>query len=509
MLGLPPLVGYLVAGFVLHGLGYENTDTISAIADTGVLLLLFSIGLKLKPATLTAPAVWGTALAFAAIGTAVAATLLLAAGSLGVPLARDLDFSGALVVAFALSFSSTVFAVKVLDEAGEAGSLAGRLAVGVLILQDVLAVGFLVFAGGEVPSPWALAIIPAFFILRPALRWLLARSGHGEVLILLGFGLAVGVGAEAFEVVGLKPDLGALVAGVLLAGSPGAEEMSDRLLGFKDLFLVGFFLTIGLDGAPTTAAWLIGLAAVLVVPLRSAGLIWLYTRFRLRARTSLQSALTLSTFSEFGLIVAAAALAEGMLDQVWVSTIGVAVAASFVLGAATNTLRYRLYNWFNPVLHRLEREPIIAEDAVIDCGYARVLIFGMGRIGLGAYDELIRQGRTAVVGVDRDTAIVDAHREAGRRAIKGDALDFDFWERIRLHPDVELVFAAMSSHEANLECVRRVRDYLPHAHIAAIASYPDQIDQLRDAGVDVARNLYEEAGQGLADDALVAAAEAE
>ena len=106
-----------------------------------------------------------------------------------------------------------------------------------------------------------------------------------------------------------------------------------------------------------------------------------------------------------------------------------------------------------------------------------------------------------VVGIDRKDETVVMHRSEGRSVIRGDALDQDFWERVRFHPDVELVIAAMSSHSANLECVRRVKEFLPSARIAAIATYPDQIAELRDAGVDVARNLYEEAGQALADDA--------
>jgi hypothetical protein len=86
--------------------------------------------------------------------------------------------------------------------------------------------------------------------------------------------------------------------------------------------------------------------------------------------------------------------------------------------------------------------------------------------------------------------------------IRGDALDFDFWERFRFHEEVQLVLAAMSSHEANLECIRRVRTFLPNARIAAVATYRDQVEELALAGADIARNLYEEAGQALAADAI-------
>ncbi len=500
--GLPPLVGYLLAGFVLHAFGYESTETIETISEIGIFLLLFGIGLKLRLRTLTRPVVWVTSTVFAASGTLIVGGALLLVGAIGVPLARDLSIESAIVIGFALSFSSTVFAVKTLEQANETGSLAGRIAVGVLILQDAFAVIFLVVAGGNLPSVWAIPVVAGLIGLRPIYGWLLKRSGHGEVLVLFGFALAVGVGAGAFDLVGLKPDLGALVAGLVLSGHPRSTEMADRLLGFKDLFLVGFFLLIGLEGIPSPAAWVIGLVAVVLMPARSIVFFWLFTRFRLRIRTALHGSLALSTFSEFGLIVGSAALAAGLLDGVWVSTIAVAVAGSLVVASALGTARYRLYDRWSGRLIGFEQQPIDPDDAIIEFGDAQILIFGMGRVGTGAYDEIVERLGSDVVGVDRSDQVVSEHLEQGRNVVRGDALDRDFWERVKFHPGIEMVMAAMSSHHANLQLISRVKEFLPRARIAAIATFPDQVAQLREVGVDVARNLYEEAGQGLADDAV-------
>jgi glutathione-regulated potassium-efflux system ancillary protein KefC len=499
---LPPLVGFLIAGFVLHAFGMESSDAIDWIADIGVLLLLFGVGLKLQIGTLAKPAVWATTSAFSVGATVIYGSVLFGAGALGLPLASDLDLRSAAVVGFALSFASTVFAVQTLERAGETRSLAGRLSIGVLVLQDLFAVAFLVATGDGWPSPWALLLIPGFIIFRPLAWWMLDRAGHGEILVLLGITMAVAVGAGVFDFVGLKPDLGALVAGLMLSGHPRASELSTTLLGFKDLFLVGFFLSIGLAGTPPLEAWIIGVALLVAAPLRTGAFLWLFTRFRLRSRTSLHSSLTLSTYSEFGLIVGAAAVSAGYITQDWVSTVAVAVAGSFIGASWADGNRYRLYERWSAPLARLERRPIQIDDAVVDCGWARVLIFGMGRIGEGAYDELVAVRGGSVVGVDRSREVVDAQLRAGRSVVRGDALDLDFWERFRFHPEVELVFAAMNSQEANLECIRRVQTFLPHARIAAIARYRDQVAELRDAGVDVARNLYEEAGQALAADAV-------
>lgn len=502
--GLPPLVGYLVAGFALHAFGAESTDTIETIADVGILLLLFGIGLKLRIRTLARHEVWATASAFAVLATVAIGALLLGFGALGLPLVGDLDLRSAMIVGFALSFSSTVFAVKALERGNESASLSGRLAIGILILQDIFAVGFLVATADGWPSPWALLLVPAIVVLRPAFGWVLDRSDHGELMVLLGVTLAVGVGAGAFAALGLKADLGALVAGLMLSGHPRSDELADRLLGFKDLFLVGFFVSIGLIGTPPAAAWVIGAALLLLIPLKFAGFFTLLTRFRLRARTSLHTSLTLSTYSEFGLIVATAALSADLLDEAWVSTVAVAVAGSFIGVSWAGAARYRIYDRWSGVLAKFERHPPLPADAVIDCGWARVLIFGMGRVGAGAYDEMVARVGAGVVGVDRKQAAVEANRTAGRSVVRGDALDRDFWERVRFHPEVELVVAAMSSHQANLQCVRRIREFLPSARIASVASYPDEIAELHGAGVDVARNLYEEAGQALADDAVAA-----
>ncbi len=498
-IGLPPLVGYLAAGFVLHALGYEANNAIELVAELGVLLLLFGIGLGLRPSTLVRKEVWAVASVHMSVTTAVIGGLFLALGALGLPLAAELSVGEAALIGFAFSFSSTVFAVKALEERNEAASLAGRLAVGILIMQDLFAVVFLAIAVDKAPSLWALPLLIGVIAARPILEWFLRHSGHGELLALFGLALALGIGAAAFEEVGLKPDLGALIVGMTLSRQPKARELSDRLLGLKDLLLVGFFVSIGLGGTPAPPAIAIVGMALLLVAVKAAGFLVVLSRFRLRARTSLHTSLTLATYSEFGLIVAAAGVERGLLGKQWLSAVAVAVAVSFAVAATLNRARYKLYGRWSELLVSLERHPIQAEDALVEPTTASSVVFGMGRIGQGAYEELVRRHGPVVLGIDRRDETVASNLEAGRVVVRGDALDRDFWERLRLRPGIELVVLAMNDHDANLEAARRVRDFLPAAQIAAAATYPDQVAALEAAGVDVAKNLYEEAGQGLAD----------
>ena len=161
---LPPLVGYLAAGFVMHAFGYDVTEAIELIADIGVLLLLFGIGLKLRLKTLARPAVWAGASIHAGVTTAVIGAFLLGLGAIGLPLAADLSLAEAALVGFAFSFSSTVFAVKALEERGEATSMQGKLAIGMLVVQDIFAVAFLTLTVEEPPSTWAIAVVAGVLI---------------------------------------------------------------------------------------------------------------------------------------------------------------------------------------------------------------------------------------------------------------------------------------------------------------------------------------------------------
>ena len=245
-IGLPPLVGFLAAGFLLNLHGTVSGEMLEKLSDLGITLLLFLVGLKLDLRTIARPQVWAVASVHMSIVVLVLGTAIHVLALLGASFLTGIDFPRALLIAFALSFSSTVFVVKVLEARGETASLHGRIAVGILIVQDVAAVVFLALAAGEWPTVRALLLL-LLIPLRPLLTLVLERVGHGELLVLYGFLLALG-GAEAFELVGLKGDLGALVLGVLIASHDRADELAKTMLGFKDLFLVGFFLSIGCRG---------------------------------------------------------------------------------------------------------------------------------------------------------------------------------------------------------------------------------------------------------------------
>jgi len=173
--GLPPLVGFLVAGFTAHTFDVRGGEVLETMGDIGVTLLLFTIGLKLDVRGLLRPQIWAVASIHMIATVVLLGAATFAVSFAGLSLFGSLDLPTSLLIAFAMSFSSTVFAVKVLEEREELSSTHGRIAIGILIMQDVFAVVFITASSGTLPSPWAILLV-GLFVVRPLLVAILQRG---------------------------------------------------------------------------------------------------------------------------------------------------------------------------------------------------------------------------------------------------------------------------------------------------------------------------------------------
>jgi predicted Kef-type K+ transport protein len=472
--GLPPMVGYLLCGFVLNFSGVYSHDRLTSIGDLGVTLLLFTIGLKLDLRSLLRPVIWAGTTLHTVIVIAVIGTLLYWMSLAGIQAFAGIDIGTAMLIGFALSFSSTVFAVKTLEDKGEYQSKYGQVAIGVLIMQDIFAVVFLAASTGKLPSVWALGLL-LLVPMRYLLMQLLNRAGHsGELQILYGIALALG-GYALFEAVDVKGDLGALIIGAMLASHPLAGDVSKRLLGFKDLLLVGFFLSIGMSGDLTVSAVLIALLLAVLVVFKVALFFVLFTRFKLRARTATLSSLTLANYSEFGLIVGAIAVSNAWLTEDWLVTIALALTITIIVAAPFNMIANRLYDRLRATASRFETKSLLPEDEPVDLGDAKIAVIGMGRLGTGVYKHLAPDYGNILIGIDIDPDIIDAHKAAGRNVVLADVTDDYLWE---------------------------VRERNQGAKVFAVARHEDEVAELVDAGAAAAWNMYSEAGVGLASEVI-------
>jgi len=476
-------------------MGMQSGETLNAVAEIGVTILLFSIGLKLNIKDLLRAEIWAVSVIHMLITSVFFGFLIFVMTFSGLQEFAGLSVSESILIAFALSFSSTVFAVKVLDEQGEMSSLHGRIAIGILIMQDLFAVLFLTAASGKVPSYWALLLF-LLIPLRPLLIKLLKRAGHGELLILSGMLLALG-GAALFDLAGVKADLGALLIGVLLAGNEKSEKLAKSLLDFKEIFLVAFFLAVGFNGAPSVMAVVIAIVLAVLMLAKSYLFFRLFTRFKLRGRTSFLTSLSLSNYSEFGLIVGVIGVSNGWMSGEWLVIIALALSITFTMSSLANSRAHGLYAGLENTLYKFETIERLPDDKPIDVEDAQVLVFGMGRVGTGVYDTLRERYGESLLGIDYDQVVVNKHIEQGRKVIVGDATDYDFWERLRPGA-VKLILFDMPNVKEVLAAIDMIKRNNYQALLAAAVKHDDCIALLKKAGVDSVFNVYAEAGSGFA-----------
>lgn len=487
-LHLPPLVGYLAAGFLLNYNGFKQTELLEFMAHTGVLLLLFTVGLKLRIRNVLRAEVLAGSLLHLLLTSAVLFVIFMFLDGL----AR----TTAVIVCVALSFSSTVVAAKVLEEKKELRSFHGRVAIGVLIIQDIVAVIILSLASDHAPTPWAFSIL-ALPLLKPLIHKFLDFSGHDELLVLYGLVLALIIGGAGFEYLGLSSELGALLLGILLADHQRATELSKSLWSLKEVFLVGFFLQIGMSGLPNTNALIYAAALILLLPLKSVLYFAVLLLFRLRARTSFLTALSLTTYSEFGLIIAHLGVQNAWFGSQWLVTMAFAVALSFVMAAPLNRFAHGLYGRFESQLIQFESKRRHPDDEPIHLGSAQLLIVGMGRVGTGAFDFLNNR-ELRCVGLDSDPGQVERHLKAGRRVLYADAEDPGLWQNIHLQ-NINAILLSMPDLEANIIAVTQLRQIGFDGLICATGVYPEHVEAIMRAGADVAYNYFDEVGVGFAE----------
>ncbi len=497
LMGLPPLIGFLASGFFINALGYGSTQALETLADLGVTLLLFTIGLKLNIQTLLRREVWMTASSHLLLSTIFFTIIIILFKTLGLDLVRELNWNLAILLGFALSFSSTVFAVKVLEDRSEMSAFYGRIAIGILVMQDIFAVAYLTISTGKIPSPWA-ALVLLLPLARPIFYKILEKTGHGELQVLYGIFLALVVGAGGFSAVGLKPDLGALILGVILAPHPSSSGLAKSLFNLKELFLICFFLSVGMNGHLSWQVIILGALLVLVLPIKSFLYYLLLAHSRLRVRTNMLATLSLSNYSEFGLIVGTLAVKNHLLNHDWLLVISVALALSFLVAAPFNKYSESLYRRFLTRFARVESKDLLEEDKPIELGHAQIIVLGMGRIGQGAYQQLEEFYGPILLGVENSNKKVTALREQGLNVIEGDATDTDFWQKLTISSQVKLILLAMPHHYGNLYAIQQLKRQSFQGKVAAIVRYQDDITSLQEHGVDAVFNIYDEAGAGFA-----------
>lgn len=492
----PLIVAFIVVGIAVGpvGLGWVSSDgTVDLLARLGIAILLFLVGLRLDLQMIrnTGPVAVATGLGQVLFTSVVGYFLALALG---------MDSVTAIYVAVALTFSSTIIIVKLLSDKRELDQLHGRIAVGFLIVQDIVVVLVMIAltafgqnAGdslglgiAEVIGKGAALIAGTWLMMRYVLPRLLPQIAQSqELLMLFGVSYAVAVAALS-EWLGFSSEVGAFLAGVSLAGTRFRDAVGARLTSLRDFLLLFFFLNLGahldftdagrqlLDASILSAFVLIG-NPLIVIAIMAA--------MRYPVRIGFLAGLTVAQISEFSLILAALGLSLGHITNATVSLI--TVVGLITIGGSTYMIMYshqlyaRLERWLVKLERKRQHDPIPADNA----DDYDVILFGLGRFGSHLAERLTDAGHR-VLGVDFDPHGVTAHRRSRVSTAFGSAEDIDLLEALPLER-AKYVISAIPVLQTNLALLQGLRTHHFRGAIALTAHTRVDADRLRATGVDI------------------------
>lgn len=497
-LGLPTIVGYLLGGIVIGPFtpGFVgDTDTISQLAELGVIFLMFGVGLHFslkdlwKVRSIAIPG---------AVGQMTLATLL----GVGLSQAWGWSLSAGIVLGSAISIASTVVLLRGLMDNGLLNTPHGQAAIGWLVFEDLATVLILVLmpslANNTGFFDWqqlgltllkaGVFVVLVLFLGTRFIPWVLLRIAHTrsrELFILSILTISLGTAIGAAEIFGVSLALGAFVAGVVVSESPLSHQVGADLVPFREAFAVLFFVSIGMLVNPTYLLTNIGpvlmLTALIVIgkPLIT---ILLGLIFPWAARTVLVVAAALSQIGEFSFILGQAGITLGIINQNQYSMI----LAGALLSITVNPLMFRLVapteNWLKRIPALWKRLDHSIQLAHIDEDHmsGHVVIVGYGRVGSHIANLLGRMEIPFLV-VDADSTRVEELTQMGAHALYGDAANSEVLTHAGLSHARALVVAGPDESSSEL-VVAAARDLAPDLPIIARASTTEGVKHLAQLG---------------------------
>ena len=488
-LRLGSVLGYLAAGIVIGpfgiGLIYSlyDVENVLHFAEFGVVMLLFVIGLELRPIRL-----WAMRSAIFGLGSVQLVVTAIVLAAIG--LAFGLTAREALFVGLAFSLSSTAFALQLLDEKGEINKRHGRLAFSVLLFQDLAAIPLIalvpLFASGAAERPamdfgaaalaigTILGVIVMGRLLLNRLYNIVAATGVREAMTASALLTVVGV-ALVMETAGLSAALGAFIAGALLADSEFRHQIEADIAPFEGLLLGLFFIAVGMSmdltvllGSPLLLlAIVIGLVAIKASILYGLGRWW-----GLKSQAAVRLGLVISQGGEFAFVLFAAGALAGVIGQPLASLLTLAVSLSM---AATPVLL------FVDEMIRRRTVPEAPDYEMPPGGDQHVIIAGFGRFGQ-IVARVLRARRIPFTALDSSVEQVDFVKRFGAQIYYGDAGRIDILRSARADKAVAFVLA-VNDIEASLKVAETVRQNFPDLPIYARARDRTHVHRLMDLGV--------------------------
>jgi len=495
---LSSVLGYLAAGFAIGPWGFaiiEDAEAVLHLAEFGVVLLLFVIGLELQPSRLRAMhrAVFGLGLA----QVAVTAAIFTATGCvLGLPL------NTAFVVGFALSLSSTPLVLQLLAERDQLNTHHGRSGFGILLFQDIAVMpvlAILPFLASNASMSQELSesltgiakglgvlILLAFggrYVLRPVLR-VVAETKVREAFTAVALLVVIGT-ALLVDQVGLSMALGAFIAGLLLADSEYRHELEADIEPFKGLLLGLFFISVGMManlGVFSEQPWQV---LGLVVGLLAVKFAVLYAIARLtshNAENSRSLAFALPQAGEFGFVLFSLAVSHQLMDRSLADLLVIVVTVSMIVSPLLMGLQFK---YLEPRL----RKNITPEFDHIDDNESRVIVAGVGRFGQ-IVSRILRMRKIKFTALEADAEQVETLRKRGGKVYYGDASRLELLQAAKAE-QAELFILAIDDMEVSVRTAEIVRKHFPKLRVFARARNRQHALRLMELGVPyIVRETY-------------------
>ncbi len=485
----PIIIGYILAGVIVSALvvnlGYSQ-ELINIFSQFGVAFLLFIVGLHLNPKVIKEIGVASLSIGLLQVILTFGVGFLVAWGILGFSVVASF------YVGIALAFSSTIIVMKLLSDNHQIDSLYGKISIGILIIQDLIAIivlmiissvgkgKVLVSSGFEGVLFGALLIIGLFFIGYLILPRIMKKIAKSQELLFL-FSLCWCFLASAlFSYVGFSLEIGALVAGVILSISPYATEISSKIRPIRDFFLIIFFIILGLQiqistlGSILVEALILSFVVIIIKPLI---VMFLMKQFRYTKRTNFFTGGILSQISEFSLIIVGLAIAKGSIGGELMNTMVLTMVLTILISTYISIYSPKLYNKLAKFLVIFEKKKI-RRSRKVDKEYDAIL-FGYNRIGFSILESFKKINKKYLV-VDFNPDTVTYLNKFRIPALYGDAFDMELLEELPLEK-VKMVVSTIPDLETNKLLLEEVK-----------ARNKNTIVILRAHSIEDALELYEE-----------------
>lgn len=505
LLKQPLIVMFILLGILLGPAAFDlvkSKDNIHLLAEIGIAILLFIVGLKLDLRIIKSV---GKIALLTGLGQVLFTSLF------GYFIGIALDFSPlhSFYIAVALTFSSTIIIVKLLSDKKEIDSLHGQIAIGFLIVQDIVVILVMIVLsaiGLEGERSLTYDIIKTFlsgFVLLAvalaAMKWVIPRLSRflaksQELLTLFAIAWSLTL-ATAGELMGFSGEVGAFLAGVSLASSDFKEVISGRLVSLRDFLLLFFFVNLGSEldfsviGSQLNAAMIFSVFVLIGNPII---VLIIMGRMGYRKRTSFLAGLTVAQISEFSLIFAGLGLAVGHITEEVVGLI--TLVGLITIGLSTYLILYshQIYAFIQPVLSIFERKDPFREASYVAQKNKKydIIIFGLGRFGSRIADALYEHKDLGFLGVDFDPEVVNKWKELGRDVHYGDLEDPDLVEQLP-YKEASCIVSTVSDIEHSRFLVKTLKRLDYRGRIILTALNDEDFIALQQCGAHTVLKPYE------------------